>query len=189
MVKQYKSVTEFTKNILGDTEAKEIADAINKKRISKQLFAMRCKAGLTQAELARKASISQGKVSKLEMAEDKNISIGDLVTFCSAIGMQLEIGFTDQRLTRTDKIKLLYFKLRNMLEELRMMAKGDPEMEEGVAKFTAEAFFNIIIGLFDCLEKAKVKKEKAPEPMLVSEPIDKDNIENLGKTQQAELCK
>lgn len=189
MGKQFKNVTDLTKDILGNTEANEVAHAINTKRISKQLFAMRCKAGLTQADVAKKSSVSQSKVSKLEMAVDSDISIGNLVSFCSALGMQLEIGFSDQRLTRADRVKLHYFKLRNMLDELRVMAKGDPKMEEGVAKFTEEAFFNITVGLFDCLEKAKVKKEPVSEPMLVSEPVDMDNIKRLEKGQHETLCK
>jgi transcriptional regulator with XRE-family HTH domain len=172
MEKQYKSVVEMLNDVSDDKDFnKSVENEINTKQIAKTLFAMRCKAGLSQAEIAKKMDCTQGKISKIENSLDVDISVGDLVKYCSAMNMQLEVNFFDRRLTMADKVKYCYFQLKTLLDKIIETAKGDEVMERGVEKFAREAFVNINFGLIECLEKAKVKKEIAA-PLHVSTPVN-----------------
>lgn len=148
---------------------------IKGKQISKVLFAMRCKLGLTQSQLAEKTNLSQGKISKIENSHDMDLTMKDLVKYCSALNMQVEIGFSDMRMTMADRVKYHYFELKNLLDEMRSLAKGDRAIEEGVKNFTTEAFLNVSSGLLDCLCKVHFK-EKKKELIHVSNPINLENF-------------
>jgi transcriptional regulator with XRE-family HTH domain len=183
MEKQYKNVVEMLNDISDDKEFnKSVEKEINTKQIAKTLFAMRCKTGLNQAEIAKKMNCTQGKVSKMENSLDVDISVGDLVKYCSAVNMQLEVNFFDRRLKMADKVKYCYFQLKTLLDKIIEMEKGDEAMGRGVEKFAREAFVNISFGLIECLEKAKVKKEIAA-PLHVSAPVNLEEV-NAGAGEQ-----
>lgn len=176
MEKQYKNVIELLNDVSDDKEFnKSVEKEINTKQIAKMLFAMRCRAGLNQVEMAKKMNCTQGKISKMENTLDANISVGDLVNYCSAVNMRLEIGFSDARLTMADKVKYHYFHIKLLLDKLIEMAKGDETMERGVQGFLMEAFTNVTQGIMSCLEKTKYKKE-IKETLHVSTPV---NLEDL----------
>lgn len=181
MDKQYKSVSELLTDVSDDKEFnKSVEKEIENRQIGKALFAMRCKAGKNQAQVAQAMGCTQGKVSKMENSLDTDISIGDLVKYCSAVNMRVDVGFFDQRLRMVDMVKYHFFRLKRLLDKMIEMAKGDDAMERGMEKFTREAFLNINFGLIDCLEKAKVKKETLV-PLHVSTPV---NFGEVGREQQ-----
>jgi transcriptional regulator with XRE-family HTH domain len=172
MGKQYKSVVEMLNDVSDDKEFnRSVEKEINTRQIAKTLVAMRSKAALNQAEIAKRMNCTQGKVSKMENSLDADISLGDLVKYCSAVNMQLEIGFFDRRLRMVDKVKHYFFRLKGLIDEIIEISKGDDAMEREAEKFAREAFFNVNLGLFQCLEKAKVKKEMAA-PLHVSTPVN-----------------
>ncbi len=178
MGKKYNAVLEMVHKISEDKDFNEsVEKEIKGRQISKTLFAMRCKRGLTQSQLAEKTHFSQGKISKIEKSFDTDLSIKDLTSYCSALNMRVEIGFSDMRMTMGDRVKHHFFQLKNLLDEMRNLAKGDESMEEGVKKFTEEAFVNISFGLLDCLCKVHFKEGKK-EPIHVSTPID---LEDFGE--------
>jgi len=177
MEKQYKSVVDMLGDVSDDKKFNESVEReIETRQIAKNLFAMRCKAGLNQAELAKRIGCTQGKISKMENSPDSDISIGDLVKYCTALNMNLEIGFFDGRMRIVDKVKFHYFQLKGLMDQMIEKAKGDEVMERGVEKFTREAFVNINFGLIECLSRAKVKKEIAA-PLHVSAPVNIDEMD------------
>lgn len=188
MDKKYTSVLEMINDISDDNDFnKSLEKEIKGKQISKTLFSMRCKRGLTQAQLAKKANFSQGKISKIEHSFDTDLTIKDIAAYCSALNMRVEIGFSDMRITMVDRVKHCYFELKNLLDEMRSLAKGDKTMEEGVRKFTEETFVNITVGLFDCLRKVHFKEERKGH-IRVSNPIDlEDSFENSKKENNDKL--
>jgi DNA-binding Xre family transcriptional regulator len=184
MDKQYKSVTEMLNDVSDDKDFnKSVEKEIDTRQIAKTLFAMRCRAGKNQAEIAKKMGCTQGKVSKMENTPDTDISVGDLVKYCSSLNMQLEVNFFDRRLTMADKVKHHYFQLKALLDKLIEIARGDDTMERGAEKFAHEAFFNINFGLIECLEKAKVKKDFAA-PLHVSTPVNLSEINTIAQCQE-----
>lgn len=116
MEKQYRSVIEMVNDISDDKKfTKSVEKEINTRQIAKTLFAMRCKSGLTQADIAKKMGCTQGKVSKIENVLDTDISMGDLLKYCSAMNMQLEINFFDRRLSMADKLNTIIFSSKRCL--------------------------------------------------------------------------
>lgn len=187
MGKKYNTVLGMVNEISGDKDFnKSLEKEIKGRQISKTLFSMRCKRGLTQSQLAEKAHFSQGKISKIEKSFDTDLTMKDLAAYCSALNMRIEIGFTDMRMTLVDRVKYHYFMLRNLLDKMRDLAKGDKSMEEGVKKFTKEAFVNISFGLLDCLCKVHFKEEKK-EPIHVSNPINLEDFPKNIKNENEEL--
>jgi transcriptional regulator with XRE-family HTH domain len=55
-----------------------LEDEIRDKQIFKILFALRCKKEMTQEQIAQKIGGTQGKISKIENAYDKDLSMKDL---------------------------------------------------------------------------------------------------------------
>lgn len=183
MGKKYNTVLEMVNEISADKNFnKSLEKEIKGKQISKTLFTMRCKRGLTQSQLSEKTRFSQGKISKIERAFDTDLTVKDLAAYCSALNMRVEIGFSDMRMTMVDQVKYHFFKLKNLLDEMRNLAKGDKSMEEGVKKFTEEAFVNISFGLLDCLRKVHFKEEKK-SPIHVSNPINLEDFEENIKNE------
>ena len=70
--------------------AERIAEARQRLAIAAQLYKARKKAGLSQAELARRMKVSQPMVAKLERGRG-NISCGTLMKFAAACGCVLSI--------------------------------------------------------------------------------------------------
>ena len=176
MAKQFSSVLDMVKDSTEDKNlVKSLEDLINSKQISKTLFALRCRANMSQDDVAKKMNCSQGKVSKIENTVDTDLTVHDLVQYCSAVNMRLEIGFSDARMTMADQVKYHYFRLKILLDKMREMARGNETIEKGVARFTKEAFMNISFGLLECVQKAS--KTKLPLlPLHVSSPVTMEDI-------------
>jgi transcriptional regulator with XRE-family HTH domain len=178
MAKQYSSVLGLVKDTSDDKDFdKSFEELINSKQIAKTLFSLRCRSNQSQEDVANKMGCTQGKVSKIENSKDVDLSISDLVKYCSAVNMRLEIGFSDLRMTMVDQVKYHYFKLKSLLDKMREVATGDESMEKGVANFTKEAFVNISFGLLSCVHKFTQKKESQLS-LHVSNPV---NIEDLAQ--------
>jgi transcriptional regulator with XRE-family HTH domain len=183
--KQYSSVLDLVKDSSSEKSfAEDLDQEIKNRRISKALFAMRCKAGLTQSDIARKMKCSQGKVSKIENATDMQLSIDDIAAYSSAVGMRLEIGFSDFRMTMVDKVKWHFFQLKRLINDMLKMAKGDGAVERGVAQFTTEAFVNVTMGLADCVRRARPTREEKKQAIHVSNPV---SIEDLQPREAGDL--
>ncbi len=181
MGKQYDNVIEMVKDISKDSEFnKSLEKEIKTRQISKTLFAMRCKSGLTQSQIAGKIKCSQGRVSKIENSYDIELTIKDLVDYCSVLDMRLDIGFSSIGLTLADRVKFHYYKIRELLDKILSLAKGDKTIEIGAENFAKEAFVNISVGLLECLRNAKLEKNDE-SPIYVSEPMNLEEDKDLVK--------
>lgn len=176
--KHYSNVLDLVRNASAEKAfTDEFREEIKNRQISKALFAMRCKAGLTQSDVAGKMKCSQGKVSKIENAVDTRLSVDDIAAYSSALGMRLEIGFSDFRMTMVDKVKWHFFQLKSLIHQMLNLAKGDEAMERGVARFTTEAFVNVTMGLADCVRRAKPVKRREKQAIHVSNPVSIEDLE------------
>ena len=179
MGSEFNNVADLLSSVSDDKEFnKSVTEEIDAKQLSKTLFAMRCHSGLSQANVAEKMKCTQGKVSKLENSYDKDISIGDLVDYCSAVNMHVELGFLDNKMNMVDSIKYHFFRLKNNLDNLIEISKGDAKMERGAEKFTQEAFSNIFMGLIESLKKASPKKFKKA-PLQIDTPVTIEEFEGV----------
>ena len=122
--KQFSSVLDMVKDSTEDKElVKSFEGLINSKQISKTLFALLCRANMSQGDIAKKMNCSQGKVSEVENAGDTDLTIHDLVQYCSAVNMWLEVGFSDARMTMANQVKYHCFRLKILLDKMREMAR------------------------------------------------------------------
>lgn len=94
MRKSYKSVQEMVRGVSDDPSFKIQAEkAITERSLSRVLLVLRNAAGLTQAEMADKMQCTQGRISKLEMAAQRSIRIGDLLDYARALDLNFCISF------------------------------------------------------------------------------------------------
>ena len=186
MAKKYSSVLDLVKDTSTDKAFNQSFETLIKsKQIAKALFSLRSKAKMSQEDVAKKMNCTQGKISKIERSNDLDFSIDDLVRYCSAVNMKLEIGFSDSRMELVDRVKYHYFMLKNLLEGMREMANGDETLEKGVETFTKEAFVNISFGLLECVQNAS-KKNKIQSPLHVSNPVSLNNINQELNSEERE---
>jgi len=84
--------------VRGDAEAEALlAEERRKLELVSALRALREKAGLTQAQLAKKAGTSASVIAKLEDPDDEGHSLEKLERIVAALGMQLEIRIVKRR--------------------------------------------------------------------------------------------
>lgn len=181
MEKRVTNIHDLLLEATGDKKAaKAASEQVRNRRLSRTLFAMRMDKNLTQGDLAKKLKVSQSKISKIEHSNDDEISIKDLSNYCGGLGFSFELSFFEKGISKTEKIKFHYFRLRQLLEELRQLAQGDKDIEKGVENFTREAFVNISTGLLECLKKiSKSPKTIENEQMQVSGPYLSKDIDLL----------
>jgi DNA-binding XRE family transcriptional regulator len=87
-----KNYREIERELLADPESRaNIERELALMRAGLALSRAREKAGLTQADVAKALGISQGRVSRLERAE--NVQLSTLVRYAEALGGELEVTF------------------------------------------------------------------------------------------------
>ena len=146
----------------GDDAFKNLAtQELQGKQIAKLLFYLRCKSALSQKELADKIGCSQSRISKLESANDKEVSLDDLLMYSKALKLQLEIGFADHSVKIVDQIKYHALKMHHYMDQLCELAKDDPEIIEGVRKFYGDALFNVLNLITSSYKRLPTKKKTA----------------------------
>lgn len=94
-VKLYPNVVELIKNTSKNKKFnKELEKEINDKEISKFLFALRCKSGLTQLQLSKRTGFTIEKIRKIERSYNDNLTIKDISNYCNALNSKFEIKLT-----------------------------------------------------------------------------------------------
>lgn len=98
MTKRYQTVAEMVQAMdLPEAQKKRQLEYLEERQLSRALTVMRAQRRMTQKDAAEKLSWSQGRVSKLEMKADHDISIGDLADYAEAMGMQVAITFSPDK--------------------------------------------------------------------------------------------
>jgi len=79
---------------------KELAEAEASAQVSRLLFELRSRAGLTQQELADKVGTSHSVISRIEADDYQGHSLALLRRVASALGKRVEIRFLDEKRVR-----------------------------------------------------------------------------------------
>ncbi|HEV3386319.1 MAG TPA: helix-turn-helix transcriptional regulator [Gemmata sp.] len=89
----HQSVTKMVRDLLPDDPdfVKEFESRIIGRELVKALTIVRCKAGITQQQLAEKMGCGQSKLSKLESGFDADLRFGDVLAYLKAIGFSLKL--------------------------------------------------------------------------------------------------
>jgi transcriptional regulator with XRE-family HTH domain len=188
---KYKNVLEMVRGISKDDTFKELATKeIKGKTLAKFLFYLRCDHNLSQKQLAEKIGCTQSRISKIESAFDKNLTIQDLLDYAKALNLHLEIGYRHPSVKIVDLIKYHAFKIKAYLNQLSGLAKEDETLKEGVGRFCVEVLFNIGKFISDNLVKLDLKfkeQKREPDTIHISAPIEKAKLEQLLENNSGKL--
>lgn len=145
MGKQYTSVGQMVNDLADESFAKAFAERSAKTGLSRTLFVLRNKAGLTEREVGDRLGWSQSAVSKFERQEIDNIKFGDIGRYLNALDMdtQMSISFFEKGNTVVDQVKRHVFETKHLLDRLATMVGEDEKIAREVAKFFAEYFVNV----------------------------------------------
>ena len=180
MRKLYKNVKEMINDVSSDASFTNLlSKEINEKRIAKFLFYLRCQNNLTQKQMAEKIGCTQSKISKIESAYNTELSVQDLMDYGKAINLQLEVGYRRPSVKIVDLIKYHALKIKQLFDQLTDLAKDDKDLNEAIAKFHLEAFWNIdkiIKGSFARLDVIKKRLPQTKSAVHISGPIESSKV-------------
>jgi transcriptional regulator with XRE-family HTH domain len=162
MNKRYDNVADLLQSMdLPEAQKKRQAKYIKARQISRLLTVIRAQKGMSQKSAAEKLDWSQGRVSKLETKEDRQVSVGDLLDYSDALGMEMSLVFLPKRMKIVDRVKIHAFEMFKLLQRLVKLSKGDHKMEQGVDQFHDECMNNLIRMIDDSQKtlSAKTKRE------------------------------
>jgi transcriptional regulator with XRE-family HTH domain len=183
MTKRYDNVTDVLKSMkLPEAQKKRQAAYIKSRQLSRLLTVMRAQKEMSQKEAAEKLTWSQGRVSKLESKEDRQISVGDLLDYSNALGMDMSLVFLPKRMRIVDRIKVHAFEMIELLQRLARLSKGDASMEQGVHQFHDECMGNLMHMLESSKKTMRAKSSK--ELTVIGPP----QLEEMIEKEQSSLA-
>jgi len=186
MSKRVKDVKSLINKLSDSTAFKnKVDETIQKKKISKFLFALRCDHGFTQEKMAEKMICSQSRISKIESSYDEELSVKDLLDYGKSLNLQLELGYRSPSVKIVDLIKHHVFKIKYYLETLVNLAQDDETIDEGVKKFHFEALFNVVkitLGSLSTLKSFKKEKQTVGKKVIhLSVPLELKKTSSMQK--------
>jgi len=175
--KQYTSVSELVHDMAPDAEFRAAFDArVARRKLVKQLLAMRAVRGLSQQDIAQKLDCTQSRISKLENTSDDDMRIGDLRAYAEAVGCELAMCPIPRDMKPVDKVKCHAFAIKAHMDELARLARSDEKIAEGVGGF----FFELCVNFFRLLgDSAKLLPERRDDL-----PYFDLQINDLGQQQK-----
>src|SRR5579871_400464 len=114
--KQHSSVAEMVRDFSSDDAAfvDHFLKRIAARQLVKRLTVLRCRAGLSQRDLAEKLHCTQSKISKLESGKDEDISIGELIRYADAAEHEIRLFFVPKGQTIPDQIEMHIGMIRDL---------------------------------------------------------------------------
>lgn len=190
MAKAYNNVMEMLDGLKATKDVKEKVECqVKGKTLSRYLYFLRCSNNLTQAEMAKKLKCSQSRISKIETAFDKDLTMGDILDYANVCNLDAEIGFRDKKVKKVDLIKYHAFRINEYLDELRELAKEDDKLIDAVIDFHEEAEFNLnrlVRKSKNLLGEAKMKKRINKEAKIyISPPLSEKKMDENRDSQLA----
>ena len=144
MGNRYSSVEEMLNELASPDLAKEFADWRTKTRLARTLFNLRHQAGLSEQEVAERLGWTKKRVENFERREVDKIGFGDFERYLTAIGLNAEISFFEEKLPIVDHVKYHVFETRKLMHQLTDIVEEDEKISQEVEKFFGEYFFNIV---------------------------------------------
>ena len=161
MNKKYQNVQDLLGSMdLPKEQKQEQIDYINARRLSRLLTVMRTQQGMNQQQAAEKCGCGQSKISKLEYKEDRKITIGELLDYADALGMEVSVQFIPKKMKIVDRIKMHAFQIESLLQRLVKLSKGDKKMEKAADSFHNECLVNLLSIVGKSQQSIRPKNEK-----------------------------
>ena len=124
------------------------------------ISAARAANGITQAELARKISCSQSRISKIENGLDEQLRIKDLMDYSVGLDQSFRLAFHLKKPTLVEEVKMHAFAMKGKLSELVELAKKDGEINAAVEDLMSETHYNLLKIFADVVAKLPGGKDE-----------------------------
>lgn len=158
--RRYASVSELLQKEKVSDEVRAEVSALNAQTVVvRQLVTMRARAGMTQADLAKKIGCTQSRISKIEASKDENVTLGVIRDYVQATESRIGIS-CGKPVSHVEAVKNHAFSIRRHLEALANIAKKHDELEPHIQGFFGEAFFNILNILSECQDRMPKAREE-----------------------------
>lgn len=119
---------------------KEVEDT----RLITELVKLRSKRSKTQKDLSEALGCTQSRVSKIESADDSELTIGYLKKYAEALQFNLIVTFIPKEIPAVDRIKYHALQIEKDLAALAQLANGDAELSGSIGSFFGESLYNLI---------------------------------------------
>lgn len=149
-----KSVRDMIRN--STPELLEDFDKLsNTRSVARHLSRLRCKSGFTQADMAKKLGCTQSRISKLEVATNDEITLGEIRQYAEATKAIIDLRCGPPR-THVQSVKHHALQMRAHLLALLDIADGndDHAIKEAIVNFNHEAIWNLLHIVTEVVEKA-----------------------------------
>ena len=157
--RRYKSVADLIKGEgVAHEVGKQVTALASETGIVRQLVQLRVRAGLTQAEIAKRIGCTQSRISKMEASRDSDLTLGNLRDYMKATGSRINI-VCGKPISHVEAVKMHAFSIKRHLEMLAEIAQKHDELEPHIQGFFGEAFFNILSILSECHEQMPKNKQ------------------------------
>jgi len=183
MANKYKNFGEMISALGEDELTRELKREIEKKALAKFLFFLRCKANLTQEELAKRMKCTQSRISKIEDSYDEDLAIKDIIDYGKALGFILEIGLRPKDVRIVDQLHYHINGIKLCLNQLTKLSDGDESIEKGILDVCKQTLFKMIETVTENMSKLKIIREKvlpvSKQAIQISPPINEVASEEL----------
>ena len=141
---EYASVQEMLDALAGEPFASEFAEWKEKTQLSKTLFILRIKSGLTEREVADRLGWTEDDVMKFEVEESGKINFNDFMLYLGAIGLKTNISFVREDTSIVDMVKCHVFETHKLLNQLVEMAGEDEKIAQEVSSFLVDEYLPVV---------------------------------------------
>ena len=145
MSKRYNSVMEMVRDTTKDHEfcdglEKEIRDH----GCAFFLHSARCRAKLSQSDLAKKIGTIEEHIDDLECRRNSELTLEDVARYASGLGLKCGISFEREDSTSVDMVKFHTLQVFHYLNQLSALVEDDHAIRKGVESFFEEYLYNAI---------------------------------------------
>jgi transcriptional regulator with XRE-family HTH domain len=171
---KFKSAAEAAAQLAEDPQIeKRVKDEICRNTVISVLLEMRIDKGLTQEQIAEAMGCDPSVVSRIESGNDRQLKWTDIMAYCNALKVQMNILFDDPALPAADRIKQYVFKIHEDLESLAKLAKevgGEDDIAREIDRFYKQVLFNFLVrfkknyDMVTSVVKVPAKLPPCPEP-------------------------
>jgi len=168
-LKSYPSVVDMVRAHSKDEPAfvREFEDRLHGRRLVTLLSVLRCRAGLSQRDLAARMGCTQSKISKLESGKDADVSIGDLLRYTAAAENEIRLFFVPKRRSILHQVELHAQSIGTLLSRLVELVGDDPRMGTAVKIAVNKVNFDLGKIVQRAIDSLPAATEAEPQPFQV----------------------
>ena len=129
----YKNVVEMCEGIgLSKKTVDSLRREIDSRKLSTILFALRCKADVTQKAMAERMGCGPKTIRRIENSKNEQLNFGDLLRYAYALGLRIDMSISDLGLEEcvmfNPELLSGWRKTKPTIEETKSSQKTEPDM-------------------------------------------------------------